>query len=41
MEDGSRLGQNDASMLIENIDSRLEMSLLFTHLVTTMFKTLF
>jgi hypothetical protein len=41
MEDVSRLGRNDASMLVENIDWGLEMSLLFTQLVPTMFKTLF
>jgi len=40
MEDGSRLGWKDASMLIANIDSGFEMLLLFTHLVTTIFKTL-
>jgi hypothetical protein len=41
MEDGSRLGRKDASMLDENTDWGLEMPLLFTHLVPTMFKTLF
>jgi hypothetical protein len=41
MEDGSRLGRKDALMLVENIDWGLEMSLLFTLLVPTMFKTLF
>jgi hypothetical protein len=41
MEDGSRLGRKDASMLVENTDWGLEMPLLFTHLFPTMFKTLF
>jgi hypothetical protein len=41
MEDGSRLGGKDDSMLVENTDWGLEMPLLFTHLVPTMFKTLF
>jgi hypothetical protein len=41
MEDGSRLGRKDASMLVENIDWGLDVPLLFTHLVPTMFKTLF
>jgi hypothetical protein len=35
MEDGSRLGRKDASMLVENTDWGLEMPLLFTHLVPT------
>ena len=41
MEDGSGLERKDASMLVNNIDWGLKMSLLFTHLVPTMFKTLF
>ena len=41
MEDGSRLGRKDALILVENTDWVLEMSLLFTNLVPTMFKTLF
>jgi hypothetical protein len=41
MEDGSRLGRKDASRLIENTDWELDMPLLFTHLVPTMFKTMF
>jgi hypothetical protein len=41
MEDGSRLGRKDASMLVENTDWGLNMPLLFTHLFPTMFKTLF
>jgi hypothetical protein len=41
MEDGSRLGRKDALMLVENIDWGLDVPLLFTHLVPTMFKTLF
>jgi hypothetical protein len=41
MEDGSRLGRKDASMLVENIDWGLEMPLLFNHLVPTILKTLF
>jgi hypothetical protein len=41
MEDGSRLGRKDASMLVENTDWGFEMPLLFSHLVPTMFKTLF
>ena len=41
MEDVSRLGRKDASMLVENTDWGLEMTLLFTHLVPTMFKILF
>ena len=41
MEDGRRLGRKDASMLVENIDWGLDVPLFFTHLVPTMFKTLF
>jgi hypothetical protein len=41
MEDRSRLGKKDDSMLVENTDWGLEMTLLFTHLVPTMFKTIF
>jgi hypothetical protein len=41
MEDGSRLGRMDASMLVENTDWGLDMPLLFTPLVPTMFKNLF
>jgi hypothetical protein len=41
MEDVSRLGRNDVSMLVENTDWGLEIPLLFNHLVPTMFKTLF
>jgi hypothetical protein len=41
MEDGSSLGRNDASMLVENTDWGLDVPLLFTYLVPTMFKTLF
>jgi hypothetical protein len=40
MEDGSRLGRKDASILLENTDWGLEMPLLFTHLIPTMLKTL-
>jgi hypothetical protein len=41
MEDGSRSGRKDASMLVENIDWGLYVPLLFTHFIPTMFKTLF
>jgi hypothetical protein len=41
MEYGSRLGRKDASILVQNTDCGLEMPLLFTHLVSTMLKTLF
>jgi hypothetical protein len=41
MEDGSRLGRKDASMLDENTNWGLKMPLLFTHLFSTMFKTPF
>jgi hypothetical protein len=41
MEDESRLGRKDASMLVENTDWGLEIPLLFTHLIPTMFKTFF
>jgi hypothetical protein len=41
MEDGSRLIRKDALMLVENIDWGLDVPLLFTHLVSNMFKTLF
>jgi hypothetical protein len=33
MEDGSRLGRKDDSMLVENIAWELDVPLLFSHLV--------
>jgi hypothetical protein len=39
MEDGSR--RKDSSMLVENTNLGLDVPRLFTHLVLTMFKTLF
>jgi hypothetical protein len=41
MEDGSRLGRKDSSILVENTDWGLEIPLFFTHLIPTIFKTLF
>jgi hypothetical protein len=41
VEDGSRVGRKDDLMLVENTAWGLDVPLLFSHLVPTMFKTFF
>jgi hypothetical protein len=41
VEDGNKVGRKDDWILVENNDWGIDVPLMFSHLVPTMFKTLF